>query len=151
MPNPNMKCKEKFRKGTMAFKECRIKERQALKKLKQSGKSETKINRAKTSAEKDRILRGKKESQSKRYQENVRATRTKNQEGDARRRGDNVTKTSVTKINKTKNINKNKNTSLTNQQKQAQKQTAMGGAGGSSSSKAKINKKKKNPSNYDMY
>tara|TARA_R110002020_G_scaffold70385_6_gene182650 strand:- start:603 stop:1070 length:468 start_codon:yes stop_codon:yes gene_type:complete len=152
-------CRQRYKEGYLdktQFKACKIKARNELKKLKQKGKSETKINRAKTSAAKADILKNKKDNKNKRAANLVKNLRTKNVNitGDRRMSGDNV----KTDINKTKidNSKKNKQTNLTNQQKQAQKQKqkqqAMGGAGGSSSSKAKVvRKKKKNPSNYDMY
>ena len=141
MPNPNLKCSEKFRRGTMAFKECRIKEKNALKKLRQKGNSQTKINRAKTSAAKAEILKKKKDAAAKRVSGVAKSLRTKsvNVKGDRRLSGDNVKKTSVTKINKTKNVNKNKNTSLTNQQKQKATGGA-GGGGGMSRSRSNANK-----------
>jgi len=123
MPNPNLKCSEKFRRGTPAFKECRIKERNALKKLRQKGKSETKINRAKTSAAKAEILKKKKDAAAKRVSGVAKSLRTKsvNIKGDRRLRGDNV----KTDISKTKIDNRSTST------------TAMGGAGGKATSDAK--------------
>ena len=108
-------CKERYKQGLIdktEYKKCKIKTRGELSKLRQENKNNKKISKARTAAKKDEILRGKKIAQSERYRENVKATRTRTQVGDGRRKGDNV------KINKTKIDNRQTHT------------TAMGGAGG---------------------
>ena len=110
-------CKQKYQQGLLdktEFKKCKIKARGELSKLRQENRSTKKISKAKTTAKKDEILRGKKIARSERFREDVKAARTRTQVGDGRRKGDNV----KTDINKTKIDNRQTHT------------TAMGGAGG---------------------